>query len=116
MQNSNSSSLTSTKNRFTQEEDEKLKSLVQQWGKKNWKVVASKFENRTPRKCRDRLNQHLDSDFNQDEWTAEEDERIIEGFQQLGVMAFNCQIITKTKCYFSSKKVFLFNSNNHEAT
>jgi hypothetical protein len=62
-----------------------LKSLVQQWGTKNWKVVASQLENRTPRQCRDRWNQHLDRDFNRDEWTAEDDEQIIEGFQKFGL-------------------------------
>jgi hypothetical protein len=45
MNDSNTSNMHSKKNRFSKKEDEKLESLVKQWGTKNWKVVASKLEN-----------------------------------------------------------------------
>ena len=43
---------------WTSIEDQKLVHLVQNYGIKRWKIVASKFSERTAKQCRERYNEH----------------------------------------------------------
>ncbi|XP_015233200.1 PREDICTED: uncharacterized protein LOC107086630 [Cyprinodon variegatus] len=64
--------------KWTQEEDENLKILVSNFGKKNWKTIASFLPGRTELQCILRWKKHLDPDLVKGPWTAEEDQKIVE--------------------------------------
>jgi myb-related protein len=62
---------------WTPEEDEKLKTLVQQQGPKNWKKIASYFEDRTDVQCLHRWQKVLNPNLVKGPWTKEEDETVM---------------------------------------
>jgi hypothetical protein len=72
------------RNKFTAEEDERLRSLVDQIGPKNWDNIAHNMPNRTPRQCRDRYNNHLIGQTPHIPWAPEEDAIVIESHRSLG--------------------------------
>ena len=72
------------KNKFTPEEDEKLRQLVAKYGTKDWKVIARKLEKRTPRQCRERYNNYAGPSFTNSKWTEDEDKLLDEKYQQYG--------------------------------
>ncbi|EAX85025.1 Myb-like DNA-binding domain containing protein [Trichomonas vaginalis G3] len=66
-------------NRFTQQEDDKLVRLVEEYGTKgNWKMISKKMHGRSPRQCMDRYVRFLDPSVNKDPWTPEEDKLLLE--------------------------------------
>ncbi|XP_068454566.1 v-myb avian myeloblastosis viral oncogene homolog-like 2a isoform X2 [Clinocottus analis] len=64
--------------KWTQEEDENLKILVSNFGKKDWKNIASFLPGRTDFQCIHRWRKYLDPDLVKGFWTKEEDEKITE--------------------------------------
>ncbi|CAH2250317.1 transcriptional activator Myb isoform X4 [Pelobates cultripes] len=72
------------KTRWTREEDEKLKSLVEQNGTEDWKVIASFLPNRTDVQCQHRWQKVLNPELIKGPWTKEEDQRVIELVQKYG--------------------------------
>ncbi|XP_049437820.1 v-myb avian myeloblastosis viral oncogene homolog-like 2a isoform X5 [Epinephelus fuscoguttatus] len=64
--------------KWTQEEDENLKILINNFGKKDWKTISSFFPGRTEFHCMHRWKKHLDPDLVKGFWSKEEDEKIIE--------------------------------------
>ncbi|XP_063773445.1 transcriptional activator Myb isoform X2 [Pseudophryne corroboree] len=72
------------KTRWTREEDEKLKKLVEQNGTEDWKVVASFLPNRTDVQCQHRWQKVLNPELIKGPWTKEEDQRVIELVQKYG--------------------------------
>ena len=72
------------KRMFTQEEDNKIKHLVQINGEKAWKVIASEFPDRSPRQCRERWKNYLSPTVRNLPWTPEEDAKLAELFSQFG--------------------------------
>ncbi|KAL7398214.1 hypothetical protein ABVT39_006192 [Epinephelus coioides] len=69
---------TNCKVKWTQEEDENLKILINNFGKKDWKTISSFFPGRTEFHCMHRWKKHLDPDLVKGFWSKEEDEKIIE--------------------------------------
>ncbi|GAA6220069.1 uncharacterized protein LOC108891641 isoform X1 [Lates japonicus] len=69
---------TKCKVKWTQEEDENLKILISNFGKKDWKTIASFLPGRTELQCMHRWIKHLDPDLVKGYWSKEEDEKIIE--------------------------------------
>ncbi|XP_056240859.1 v-myb avian myeloblastosis viral oncogene homolog-like 2a isoform X5 [Seriola aureovittata] len=69
---------TKCKVKWTQEEDENLKILISNFGKKDWKNIASFLPGRTEFQCMIRWKKHLDPDLVKGFWSKEEDEKIIE--------------------------------------
>ena len=67
-----------------QEEDNKIKHLVQINGEKAWKVIASEFPDRSPRQCRERWKNYLSPTVRNLPWTPEEDAKLAELFSQFG--------------------------------
>ena len=64
--------------KFTEDEDQLLSSLVQQYGTKDWNVISQFMNGRNSRQCRDRWNHYLSPDISRKrEWTTQEDEIII---------------------------------------
>ncbi|XP_073483424.1 transcriptional activator Myb isoform X3 [Aquarana catesbeiana] len=72
------------KTRWTREEDEKLKKLVEQNGTEDWKVIASFLPNRTDVQCQHRWQKVLNPELIKGPWTKEEDQRVIELVQKYG--------------------------------
>ena len=63
--------------RFTEEEDKKLKYVIQTLGIHNWSEVSKHLPGRTGRQCRDRYNNYLFKDITFRPWTEEEDAIIL---------------------------------------
>ncbi|CAD8204085.1 unnamed protein product [Paramecium pentaurelia] len=59
---------------WTEDEDQQLKDLVSQYGAKNWKKIASFFQDRTDVQCLHRWQKVLNPDLVKGPWTQEEDE------------------------------------------
>nr|XP_020016498.1 transcriptional activator Myb isoform X2 [Castor canadensis] len=72
------------KTRWTREEDEKLKKLVEQNGTDDWKVIANCLPNRTDVQCQHRWQKVLNPELIKGPWTKEEDQRVIELVQKYG--------------------------------
>ncbi|XP_054905900.1 v-myb avian myeloblastosis viral oncogene homolog-like 2a [Poeciliopsis prolifica] len=70
--------------KWTQEEDENLKILVTNFGKKDWKTIASFLPGRTELQCILRWNKHLDPELVKGPWSKEEDEKILELVDKYG--------------------------------
>ncbi|XP_077386872.1 v-myb avian myeloblastosis viral oncogene homolog-like 2b isoform X1 [Festucalex cinctus] len=64
--------------KWTQEEDDKIKALVQKLGQDDWKNVASHIPNRTEHQCQHRWLKVLDPELVKGPWTKEEDDKVIE--------------------------------------
>lgn len=72
------------KTRWTREEDEKLKKLVELHGSEDWKLIASSLTNRTDVQCQHRWQKVLNPELIKGPWTKEEDQRVIELVQKYG--------------------------------
>lgn len=77
------------KRKFTQDEDEKLRELVQNHGQKQWDVIARNLRKltnieRTPRQCRDRWKHYLSPSVSQKEWNITEDRLLLTCTQKYG--------------------------------
>ncbi|XP_067904565.1 v-myb avian myeloblastosis viral oncogene homolog-like 2b isoform X2 [Heterodontus francisci] len=70
--------------KWTSEEDERLKKLIKQYGKNDWKLIASNFSNRTDSQCQHRWLKVLNPDLVKGPWTREEDQKVIELVQKYG--------------------------------
>ncbi|XP_008318775.1 v-myb avian myeloblastosis viral oncogene homolog-like 2b [Cynoglossus semilaevis] len=70
--------------KWTQEEDDKLKDLVQKLGPTDWKLIASHIPNHTENQCQHRWLKVLDPELVKGPWTKEEDERVIELVNRYG--------------------------------
>ena len=64
--------------KFTKEEDDKIKQLVEKFGTHHWNLVALCMERRTGKQCRDRYFNYLIPGCFQGEWSKEEDELLIQ--------------------------------------
>ncbi|XP_054473015.1 v-myb avian myeloblastosis viral oncogene homolog-like 2b [Anoplopoma fimbria] len=64
--------------KWTQEEDDKLKALVQKLGPNDWKYIANYVPNHTEHQCQHRWFKVLDPELVKGPWTKEEDEKVIE--------------------------------------
>ncbi|KAA8593533.1 hypothetical protein FQN60_009649 [Etheostoma spectabile] len=61
--------------KWTQEEDDKLKVLVQKLGSNDWKYIASYIPTHTENQCQHRWFKVLDPELVKGPWTKEEDEK-----------------------------------------
>ncbi|KAF9921993.1 hypothetical protein FBU30_007935 [Linnemannia zychae] len=69
---------------WTDDEDRKLRELVNEYGPEKWVFIASRIGSRTGKQCRERWHNHLDPLINKAPFTHEEDMRILELYNQLG--------------------------------
>ncbi|KAH0794863.1 Myb-like DNA-binding domain containing protein [Histomonas meleagridis] len=70
--------------KFTPEEDQKLKELVQIHGTSSWKLISSLMGTRNHRQCRERYKNYLDPNLRNDPWTFEEDHLLVDKFAEYG--------------------------------
>ncbi|XP_055490366.1 myb-related protein A isoform X1 [Leucoraja erinacea] len=66
------------------EQDEKLKKLVEEHGTEDWNFIASNFLNRTDVQCQHRWQKVLNPELIKGPWTKEEDQKVIELVQKYG--------------------------------
>lgn len=70
--------------KFTPEEDEKLKKLIKQLGTRDWEVISIEMKTRTSRQCRDRWNNYLCPNLNNEPFSEEEDNLLLKLFEKYG--------------------------------
>ena len=70
--------------KFSVDDDKKLKDLVEQFGEKNWNLIASKMETRNPRQCRERWENYLSPTVNKNPFTQEEDLLLLQKYNEIG--------------------------------
>ncbi|KAK8865516.1 hypothetical protein M9Y10_011072 [Tritrichomonas musculus] len=73
-----------SRNRFTREEDEKIKKLVNIFGTQSWILISKFMLGRSPKQIRDRYSNYLIPGLFLGEWSKEEDELLIKLFDQYG--------------------------------
>ncbi|OHS95983.1 hypothetical protein TRFO_37846 [Tritrichomonas foetus] len=69
---------------FSIEEDAKLRFLVQQYGSKDFKKIASFMPGRTPRQVRERYKNYLSPEINNGPWSRDEDALLRQKYAELG--------------------------------
>jgi len=72
------------KGRWTSAEDNKLVELVQKYGTKNWRFVASHLQGRLPKQCRERYCNQLDPNIKKDVLTPREWKIVHEAHERFG--------------------------------
>lgn len=74
------------KNKFTPEEDDKLRQLVSMYGTNAWSTIASLMgTNRNHRQCRERWKNYVDPTLqNNQPWNYEDDRLLVEKYAELG--------------------------------
>lgn len=72
------------KGRWTKEEDEKLKKVLEYCGTQDWKLVAKYFVDRTDIQCQHRWHKVLNPALIKGPWTKEEDDKVVELVQKFG--------------------------------
>jgi hypothetical protein len=72
------------KGSWTHEEDESIIKYVQEFGDKAWAGLACILPERTGKQCRERYKNHLDTSVNRSEWTAEEDQKLLQLHETYG--------------------------------
>lgn len=70
--------------KFTAEEDDQLRSLVEKYGDLNWSAIAEEMPGRNVRQCKERWVNYLCPTINNSEWTPEEDALLIEKQREFG--------------------------------
>jgi hypothetical protein len=69
---------------WTNEEDEILRQMVNEYGTQKWVRIAEKLPNRIGRQCRERWINVLDPDINRKDWTPEEDKLLLKMHEEQG--------------------------------
>ena len=69
-----------TKGTFTREENQLIRSFVQENGTRSWPKITRVLPHRTPKQCRERWFNNLDPSVVKDPWTSEEDRMIFNAY------------------------------------
>ncbi|KAH0785763.1 Myb-like DNA-binding domain containing protein [Histomonas meleagridis] len=72
------------KKKFTPEEDQLLRELVQQHGTHNWTLISSLMGTRNCRQCRERWRNYLSQKVSTEPWSKKEDMLLQQKFMELG--------------------------------
>ncbi|GAA6217361.1 myb-related protein A isoform X1 [Lates japonicus] len=70
--------------KWSRDEDEKLKKLVEQHGTESWKLIANLFPGRTDGQCQHRWQKVLNPELVKGPWTKEEDQKVIDLVHKYG--------------------------------
>ena len=70
--------------KFSEQEDYILRNVVNSFGAKNWRFIASMIPNKTARQCRDRYMNYLAPGFVHSDWTKEEDQLLAARYKEIG--------------------------------
>lgn len=94
-----------TKNKFTEDDDSKLRQCVELYGK-DWKKVAELMENKNARQCRDRYEKYLAPDLKSDPFTIEEDIQLLTLYKKMGCQWINISKLMKGRSDVAIKARF----------
>lgn len=72
------------KNKFSSDEDNKLRSLVNQYGESNWLMISKYIPGRNARQCKDRWEKFLSPYVNTKPFSIDEDIEILTLYQKIG--------------------------------
>uniref|UniRef100_A0A3Q0SVU3 MYB proto-onco like 1 n=1 Tax=Amphilophus citrinellus TaxID=61819 RepID=A0A3Q0SVU3_AMPCI len=75
---------TQCKVKWSRDEDEKLKKLVEQHGTDSWKLISTLFPGRTDGQCQHRWQKVLNPELVKGPWTKEEDQKVIDLVHKYG--------------------------------
>lgn len=64
--------------RWSKEEDERLKMLVEAFGEKDWHKVSAHFPDRSDIQCQQRWDKVVNPKLVKGPWTKEEDDKVVE--------------------------------------
>jgi len=70
--------------KWVPEEDEKLSTLVDKYGTKNWRIISSHLRGRLPKQCRERWINHLDPSIVKGRLTEKEWKVVLDAHEDLG--------------------------------
>ncbi|XP_034717987.1 myb-related protein A isoform X3 [Etheostoma cragini] len=70
--------------KWSRDEDEKLKKLVEQHGTESWKLISNVFPGRTDGQCQHRWQKVLNPELVKGPWTKEEDQKVIDLVHKYG--------------------------------
>ncbi|KAG8009445.1 Myb-related protein A [Nibea albiflora] len=70
--------------KWSRDEDEKLKKLVEQHGTDSWKLISNFFPGRTDGQCQHRWQKVLNPELVKGPWTKEEDQKVIDLVHKYG--------------------------------
>ena len=70
--------------KFTPEEDDRLRWLVQQHGTNSWNLIAKLMGNRNARQCRERWKNYVNPELRNEPWNQEEDRLLVEKYGEFG--------------------------------
>ncbi|OXB78767.1 UNVERIFIED_CONTAM: hypothetical protein H355_010700 [Colinus virginianus] len=85
--------------KWTRDEDEKLKKLVEQNGTDDWAFIASHLQNRSDFQCQHRWQKVLNPELIKGPWTKEEDQRGKFAFGIMTYLPFVFQVIELVQKY-----------------
>jgi len=74
----------SERRKWTIEEDEQLIRLIEKYGTKNWRVIATHLKERLPKQCRERWINHLDPAIVKGKLTEDEWNLVLSSQENLG--------------------------------
>ncbi|EAY22725.1 Myb-like DNA-binding domain containing protein [Trichomonas vaginalis G3] len=72
------------KQKFTDEDDQKLRNVIKELGTKNWSDIAAAMGNRNARQCKERWENYLSPSINNTPFTPEEDALLLEKQKEIG--------------------------------
>lgn len=72
------------KKKFTEEDDAKLIQIVQRLGTKSWTEISKAMGDRNQRQCKERWENYLNPEINNNPWTKEEDNLLIQKQLEIG--------------------------------
>jgi len=75
---------TMIKRAWTSAEDDLLVQMVERYGARRWSLIASYFDARAGKQCRERWVQHLQPSVIKGSWTEEEDRVIMQAVKTMG--------------------------------
>jgi hypothetical protein len=70
--------------KFSVQEDEQLRALVDELGIDSWSEVASRLGTRSARQCRERFKNYLSPNLRNGQWSEDEDRLLAEKFKEFG--------------------------------
>jgi hypothetical protein len=73
-----------SRRKFSPDEDDMLRGLVNQLGKSDWSLIAQHLPTRSPRQCRDRWKHYLSPEVLTGNWTEADDQLLMAKVQELG--------------------------------
>jgi hypothetical protein len=72
------------KRKFTEDDDRRLTSIVNRLGTRSWTVISKEMGDRNPRQCKERWETYLNPDINNNPWTKEEDQLLLQKQKEIG--------------------------------